>query len=506
MRAFLMAVMMAGCAWGQLTVGTNDTWRLKKGDIVVTNVTLSGVVWETNATYTATVARAASALQTSDTNGWTVSAHQAWITNRQANVTLTNFTASGYFRATDGMIHAYPAAGAFSTAYLHFGYSDGAFLYYDYADGRYIGEEYGFPVYGPLAYKFVIDPRDSSITYGSGTLAQKWLFPSEEKTNTVASQAWTRDYISTNAPSGGGNVASVFGRTGVVVAVSGDYTAEQVGAYPVNNPSNYVSAPLAWTPIVTGAGASVLTASVTTARSIYSFETAVPVTLTNDMSAVSLNGTTQIQWAVKIKYTDTNALSTVWANVTDWVGLYSSTPELTCTGEYEFAFWTIDGVKIYGRQVYPTPYPWVDGFLGTSAASSAMSSLLGSANLTTGVTNHWRMFLPNKNAVMVYRQSVNFATTTQNLELYLTMTDLASGNASAVLYTTGKTYFPANTKCTCSIIFTNTGAIAAYLPSTARIMRLNYARDAAGTGGNMYIGIPQVRLINELEAKTGWRP
>ena len=42
-------------------------------------------------------------------------------------------------------------------------------------------------------------------------------------------------------PSGGGNVASVFGRTGTVVAVSGDYTAAQVGAYASNNPSNYTT-------------------------------------------------------------------------------------------------------------------------------------------------------------------------------------------------------------------------------------------------------------------------
>jgi hypothetical protein len=41
--------MAAGCAYGQLTVGTNDIWRLKKGDIVVTNVTLTGVVYTNSA-------------------------------------------------------------------------------------------------------------------------------------------------------------------------------------------------------------------------------------------------------------------------------------------------------------------------------------------------------------------------------------------------------------------------------------------------------------------------
>jgi hypothetical protein len=36
-------------------------------------------------------------------------------------------------------------------------------------------------------------------------------------------------------PSGSGAVSSVFGRTGTVVAVSGDYTAAQVGALPSND-------------------------------------------------------------------------------------------------------------------------------------------------------------------------------------------------------------------------------------------------------------------------------
>jgi hypothetical protein len=188
----------------------------------------AGKVGTNDAIYTATVSRAASALQPSDTNGFTVSAHQAWITNRQNGVTLTNFTATGYFRVPDGMIHIFPGAGAFGTAYRHFGFDDSTFLFYDYSE------------YPDLyLYKFIIDPRDQSITYGSGLSAERWLFPTEASTNTVASKAWVSAYVSTNAgSSGGGNVESVFGRTGVVVAVSGDYTADQVGAYPASNPSN----------------------------------------------------------------------------------------------------------------------------------------------------------------------------------------------------------------------------------------------------------------------------
>ena len=39
----------------------------------------------------------------------------------------------------------------------------------------------------------------------------------------------------TNLSSGGGSVASVFGRTGAVVAASNDYTAAQVGAVATND-------------------------------------------------------------------------------------------------------------------------------------------------------------------------------------------------------------------------------------------------------------------------------
>lgn len=44
MRLIFAMILAAGCSWGQLTVGTNDIWRLKKGDIVVTSVTLTGVM------------------------------------------------------------------------------------------------------------------------------------------------------------------------------------------------------------------------------------------------------------------------------------------------------------------------------------------------------------------------------------------------------------------------------------------------------------------------------
>ena len=88
MKLICGLILIAGCACGQLTVSTNDIWRLKKGDTVVTNVTITGVVWTNDATYTGTVAKANSALQPADTNGWVVSSHSGLATTAQLGAYL----------------------------------------------------------------------------------------------------------------------------------------------------------------------------------------------------------------------------------------------------------------------------------------------------------------------------------------------------------------------------------------------------------------------------------
>lgn len=123
-------------------------------------------------------------------------------------------------------------------------------------------------------------------------------------------------------------------------------------------PEGGSSTPLAWTPITTGAGGTVLTANVTTARSVYSFSTDVAVTLTNDLSAITLNFTTNYDWQVWISMNTQAALSSIatnWDARIEWLG---GTPDFSCTGLYKFAMSTACGTRIQARQIYPTVYPW----------------------------------------------------------------------------------------------------------------------------------------------------
>jgi hypothetical protein len=131
----------------------------------------------------------------------------------------------------------------------------------------------------------------------------------------------------------------------------------------------------------------VITVTPTYQRKIYDVDASVPITLfTNNLSSVALNGTTNIEWVTRINYTVTNALSTVWESRIEWI---NGTPDLTVTGRYEFAFSTSDGVKIQGRQVYPTVYNWTDvegRLLSASVATSPNgTTLISGANGTNGI-------------------------------------------------------------------------------------------------------------------------
>jgi hypothetical protein len=68
---------------------------------------LAGKVSTTDSTYTATVAKASSALQPSATNDWTVSAHQAWLTSEADTNALTQLDA----HKTNGTAHTSLFAG-----------------------------------------------------------------------------------------------------------------------------------------------------------------------------------------------------------------------------------------------------------------------------------------------------------------------------------------------------------------------------------------------------------
>lgn len=147
-------------------------------------------------------------------------------------------------------------------------------------------------------------------------------------------------------------------------------------------PTAGTSAPLAWTPISQLTTGAVVTVTPTTEKRIYQVSTSIPITLTNDLSQLNANCTTNFEWETWINYTSTNALATVWAGF-DFGGV---TPDLTVTGTYKIACSTACGTTVTARQTYPTVYSWVNCSMPVTANAAepeyggkAFLSIMGTA-------------------------------------------------------------------------------------------------------------------------------
>ena len=149
---FLIAIMAASIAQAGLEVSRVVRGTQKPSDYVVTNVTISGYVSETNAAYTATVSRAASAY--------------AW----------GDHAAAGYFGAAGGELSE-NATWILRDMYLYTTYSVS-----------------GVALSSP--------PFEISATIN---------YPQDETgTVTFATREWTRDYVSTGAPPASAGVPDVW--------------------------------------------------------------------------------------------------------------------------------------------------------------------------------------------------------------------------------------------------------------------------------------------------------
>jgi hypothetical protein len=208
---------------------------LANSNLTVTG--LAGKVATNDVTYTATVSRAASALQPSDTNGWTVSAHQAWLTNMQSGVTLTNFTAAGYFTAANGRIELAPFdsnpgdLGVFSFVRRT---PERAFHFFD-IDLNTLGE-----------YSFLLDPVTESLRWGSEP-GRTWSYPAEGANSIIASRAYVISATS------GLVRASI--TNGLVTAsiTNGLASTSWVSAYVASNAPSGPGLPTVWTNMTWGA-------------------------------------------------------------------------------------------------------------------------------------------------------------------------------------------------------------------------------------------------------------
>lgn len=104
-----------------------------------------------------------------------------------------------------------------------------------------------------------------------------------------------------------------------------------------------------------GAPASPVIVNLTPAQTIYKVEVSAVNTLSNNFSGISFSTARNVEWETWINYTTTNSLSTTWPANIEWL---SGVPELTVTGQYKFAFSTIDGVNVQAKQIYPTSYSY----------------------------------------------------------------------------------------------------------------------------------------------------
>jgi hypothetical protein len=140
------------------------------------------------------------------------------------------------------------------------------------------------------------------------------------------------------------------------IAAAGGVTNFQVEVW--TNPatsSSILTNVIISTPISTLTTGAVVTVAPSQSKRIYQVSASTPITLTNDLSQLGANCTTNYEWETWINYTDTNALSTVWDSRIRW---QQQTPDLTVTGLYKFAMSTACGTIIQARQTYPTVYQW----------------------------------------------------------------------------------------------------------------------------------------------------
>ena len=108
-----------------------------------------------------------------------------------------------------------------------------------------------------------------------------------------------------------------------------------------------------WSTIIRPVFASAATVAVTSTQAVYYVALDSASTVTQNVAALSLNGTAEAAWKLLLDLTTTNALSSTIAGVT-----FDSQPEFTVTGRYEFAMTPLDGVRVQARQTWPECCGW----------------------------------------------------------------------------------------------------------------------------------------------------
>jgi hypothetical protein len=247
------------------------------------------------------------------------------------------------------------------------------------------------------------------------------------------------------------------------------------------------------TPISTLSTGAVVTVTPSQSRRVYQVEASVPITLTNNLSALAANCTTNYEWETWINYTDTNALSTVWDSRINW---QQQTPDLTVTGLYKFAMSTACGTIIQARQTWPTVYKWEPMIY--AGAGGTFNSALMRADFNFASTNYFPLrTLRAEGANLLF--SINgIANANKPLTYYLDLGFTAQSNVGTKPTTTG-------------LVF-NTSSLVYFAKTNCPALAYIYVENSSpeSVASVLYReGLQRCREMNELETaayNAGWRP
>ena len=322
------------------------------------------------------------ALQPADTNGWTTTAHAAWLATESDPIALAVMATQRVTRvwSEDGTQCVDATGGVWRVIQS----AEKKWFYTDGSDGGAVTTAVPSLSY-PLPDNYFVQVT-SNATVSCITDETYQYYCNVNVTDYVSFWDFIDPYSGVYAVDGG-NWASLFwvevAGTGMVTQhVDSVVFSSRIGTNGLvsSNALNAAIAPLASTnaptlqnPTLGGAvtiggvarnswpdgGTSTIYATVSTSaatvviapsQTVYGVTLDTASVISNDLSAVDLGG--QIaRWTEYINLTTTNALDSTWATNTVWAG---GVPSLTVTGTYVYACSSLDGVSVVRKQTFPS--------------------------------------------------------------------------------------------------------------------------------------------------------
>ena len=284
-------------------------------------------------------------------------------------------------------------------------------------------------------------------------------------------------------------------------------TPSDVGTLDSEAISNIVnSSHTCQTPIQSSTPSGVATIVWSNAPSVAFLTLTNATTITNDMTPLALNCTSNAEKRCIFNLAGWAATNIVWDSRIEWLG--GAAPELTVTGAYHYVFSTVCGQRILGRQLYPTVYAWQPGDM--QGAAGAIVNAFGGYNVA--LLNYTQI----NNYIMV-KHPAPYSKCLVKLQLWASTTGANSTNVQVyaqtgsqgdyVHFNTASNYVA--TICTGAasrryepIIYVDACAPLSRGGASIRLDARRLYPVAASDAGTVNIYFPYWRQANELESKS----